>query len=152
MTVLETAICDITAPLITLCSYRDSGIEKDELGISRSFNSESLLYWSLQSDAITPLLQNTFFFLNYFNNRKAMGLYYLLNSHLHSWMNGEEYFTTLCPDWKRGFVDCRDQSKVQNWRCVWSTMAGSEQYIGVLITSQSNRAINCALTSCLLWV
>lgn len=61
MAVLETPVSDITAPLITLCSYNDSRIEKDELGISPSFNFESLLCWSLPSDAIAALLQQYFF-------------------------------------------------------------------------------------------
>ena len=69
MTVLETPVCDITASLITLCSYNDSRIEKDELGISQSFNFESLLCWSLPSDAIPALLHQYFFCgLSSFNN------------------------------------------------------------------------------------
>jgi len=61
MTVLETAVCDITAPLITLCSYNDGRIERDETRVSPSFDFESLLCWSLPSDAIAALLQQHFF-------------------------------------------------------------------------------------------
>lgn len=84
MRVLETPVCDITASLITLCSYNDSRIGKDELGISPSFNSENLLCWRFPSDAIAALLQQYLFCgLSSFNNRKAMCLCYLSNSHLH---------------------------------------------------------------------
>lgn len=46
-----------------LCSYNDSRREKDELGISLSFNFENLLCWSLPSDAIAALFQQWFFFV-----------------------------------------------------------------------------------------
>lgn len=59
---LETPVCDITAPSITLYSYSDRRTEKDKLGISPSFHVESLLCQSLPSDATDAFIAAMQFF------------------------------------------------------------------------------------------